>query len=297
MENVNSGFKNLFKKLNDNLSLILLIPTLLGGIWQIQKLFAIDFNLIRYFSITQLIPDGILILIYLIICLFGIIPIVILTSFFYVKINEKNKLIESTNTDIENIQNKTKTTLSEDFDALIEVYRHKSKKYELTKELISFKFKKFYYVFIINIIICFLLIVLDYFIIKKYDFRDSIYFINYLSYIYIYNKFFDSTNQLLNKGLNFIKYDFGDIVFLFFIFLLPFFFLSGINKITNGFYTNENNTALILDFKKSNPNSDFEILYLNDSYIFVNEKCNDSLKTEKIKIYPFEDTLEILKKK
>lgn len=42
--------------------IILLIPTLIGGIWQILELMFIDPSFIRFFSSTQLISDGILIL-------------------------------------------------------------------------------------------------------------------------------------------------------------------------------------------------------------------------------------------
>lgn len=45
-----------------NLSIIILIPTLLGGFWQLMALSNISISYVRFFSITQLIADGIIIL-------------------------------------------------------------------------------------------------------------------------------------------------------------------------------------------------------------------------------------------
>lgn len=53
---------NLYKQLKDNLSVILLVPTILGGIWQLLELSSISASFIRFFSFTQLIADGLLIL-------------------------------------------------------------------------------------------------------------------------------------------------------------------------------------------------------------------------------------------
>lgn len=46
----------------ENLTLFALVPTALGGIWQICKLGFISINMIRFFSVSQLISDGIIIL-------------------------------------------------------------------------------------------------------------------------------------------------------------------------------------------------------------------------------------------
>ncbi|MBD8081727.1 hypothetical protein [Chryseobacterium caseinilyticum] len=58
VERINSDsekYKNVFP-------IILILPTFIGGLWQILELIFIDPSLIRFFSITQLIADGILIL-------------------------------------------------------------------------------------------------------------------------------------------------------------------------------------------------------------------------------------------
>jgi len=54
--------KEKLKYFKENLSVIVLIPTLLGGFWQLMALSNISVTYIRFFSITQLIADGILIL-------------------------------------------------------------------------------------------------------------------------------------------------------------------------------------------------------------------------------------------
>jgi hypothetical protein len=58
--------------IKSNLALIILVPTMLGGIWQLLELINISPLFIRFFSVSQLIPDGLLILfILLIIYTFG----------------------------------------------------------------------------------------------------------------------------------------------------------------------------------------------------------------------------------
>lgn len=58
--------------IKDNLGAIILIPTLLGGIWQIIELLMLGVPFIRFFSVSQLVSDGLLILSILAFCAFGI---------------------------------------------------------------------------------------------------------------------------------------------------------------------------------------------------------------------------------
>ena len=53
------------KFIRDNLSVFIFFPTLLGGFWQIIQLSDISLSYIRFFSLTQLIPDGLTVLIIL----------------------------------------------------------------------------------------------------------------------------------------------------------------------------------------------------------------------------------------
>jgi hypothetical protein len=51
-----------YEFIKENISLILLIPTALGGFWQIIELAYVGVPYIRFFSISQLLADGLLIL-------------------------------------------------------------------------------------------------------------------------------------------------------------------------------------------------------------------------------------------
>lgn len=54
--------KTTYRFFKENLTVFALVPTALGGIWQIFKLGFISINMIRFFSVSQLISDGIIIL-------------------------------------------------------------------------------------------------------------------------------------------------------------------------------------------------------------------------------------------
>lgn len=64
--------KKMLRFLKNNLALAALFPTLLGGIWQVAKLTSISVNAVRFFSISQLLIDGLL-----------IIALILLPSAFY----------------------------------------------------------------------------------------------------------------------------------------------------------------------------------------------------------------------
>jgi len=53
---------NFFEKIKTNLTLIILLPTIFGGFWQIIELSIMSISYIRFFSATQLLPDGLLML-------------------------------------------------------------------------------------------------------------------------------------------------------------------------------------------------------------------------------------------
>jgi hypothetical protein len=58
--------KQLIGYFSKHLSLLLLIPALLGGIWQIIELSHLSFSYIRFFSPSQVLADGLLILLLLV---------------------------------------------------------------------------------------------------------------------------------------------------------------------------------------------------------------------------------------
>lgn len=53
---------SLLEKIKSNLALIILLPAVFGGLWQIIELARISISYIRFFSATQLVPDGLLML-------------------------------------------------------------------------------------------------------------------------------------------------------------------------------------------------------------------------------------------
>jgi hypothetical protein len=68
------------KFIRENLNVIILVPALLGGIWQLSELLSISPTFIKFFSISQIVPDGILILLYLLTLIF---PAIIFSFFYY----------------------------------------------------------------------------------------------------------------------------------------------------------------------------------------------------------------------
>ncbi|KUJ60989.1 hypothetical protein AR687_14780 [Flavobacteriaceae bacterium CRH] len=86
---MNEYLKSLYLSLKENLTMFAVIPTVLGGIWQMTKLLSLSTNLMRFFSITQLISDGILVLIII------IFPILLFSIFF---ISPKNNIKNSEET-------------------------------------------------------------------------------------------------------------------------------------------------------------------------------------------------------
>lgn len=57
--------QDILKTINEYLNLIILMPILIGGIWQLISLSSISMSYIRFFSLSQLAADGLLVLIYL----------------------------------------------------------------------------------------------------------------------------------------------------------------------------------------------------------------------------------------
>lgn len=65
--------RNFIKKIDcikNYLSLIIIIPAVLGGFWQLIELSTISTSYIRFFSISQVVPDGLLVL-FIIFCIVG----------------------------------------------------------------------------------------------------------------------------------------------------------------------------------------------------------------------------------
>ncbi|CAM4410518.1 hypothetical protein [Zobellia nedashkovskayae] len=80
--------EKVFDYIKDHPSLVILIPTLLGGIWQLVALLSIGVSYVRFFSLSQLVSDGLILMFTFLI--FSFIPIL-----FYWGGNEIKKKIYS----------------------------------------------------------------------------------------------------------------------------------------------------------------------------------------------------------
>ncbi|MBS7255857.1 hypothetical protein [Flavobacterium branchiicola] len=85
---MNKYLTRLYNNIKDNLSMIALIPTLFGGIWQIIKLGNLSSNMIRFFSISQLLSDGILFLLIVVLPLIFTVPIILVEDENQIKSND-----------------------------------------------------------------------------------------------------------------------------------------------------------------------------------------------------------------
>lgn len=63
---MNESLKKYYDLLKNNWTIIAFVPTIIGGLWQIIELAKISVNMIRFFSISQLLSDGFIILIFFI---------------------------------------------------------------------------------------------------------------------------------------------------------------------------------------------------------------------------------------
>lgn len=72
---MNESLKKYYDLLKNNWTIIALFPTAIGGLWQIIQLAKISVNMIRFFSISQLLSDGIIILLFFVFMILIISPI------------------------------------------------------------------------------------------------------------------------------------------------------------------------------------------------------------------------------
>ena len=82
--------------IRDYLSVIIVVPAILGGAWQLYALLTISTSFIKFFSISQVVPDGILVFLY-IICLLILIVVYSFLHFFafeMIKLFGHNSLVK-----------------------------------------------------------------------------------------------------------------------------------------------------------------------------------------------------------
>ncbi len=62
--------KKVLDYIKENINILILIPTVLGGFWQLLELVRIEISFIRFFSLTQVVSDGLVIMFLLLIFAF-----------------------------------------------------------------------------------------------------------------------------------------------------------------------------------------------------------------------------------
>lgn len=65
------ALNKIYSTIKANITMFALIPTITGGMWQTVKLLNISPNMIRFFSLSQMISDSVLIILYFLIPLIG----------------------------------------------------------------------------------------------------------------------------------------------------------------------------------------------------------------------------------
>jgi hypothetical protein len=259
------NFKNSTQKIKDNLSLIILIPTILGGFWQLYELINIKTSFIRFFSITQVIPDGLLIL-FILLILYGILKIV---AFF----NNKKEI------SFNQILQKPKHLLKDIIFMILRIIIIGISIYIIINLSNLALTNTSLFIFIINAILSLI------------TFSILIYTLYHLVEILIkYTKFGTLVykNKSNENNLNII---FGVVIFLIFFYFL---------NLTTPIFFRKFKSEFILPEKLKNieyveceikeiysKDVNYKILYLNDKYIFVKVNNDEILiiKLEKLLTY------------
>lgn len=283
----------IYKTIQDNLAIVILLPTILGGLWQLIELSLLSFSFVRFFSVTQLLPDGLIILSMLFLLY---IPYYFGINKFKLKFDRK---ILNLNVDrLKNINNFIKNSLSSKL-VYVEnpIYRKENIIFELLIVILIpiffylfFKFTNIYdelindfnfiiFIFNFSIIIPFLYIFLSGLFILLIHFFESKFFSKIEKY---------SINKPLVKELLIfpIKIIGGIVIILMILFPM---------KIASFFhekYLLPKNLKNLDYLDKTLNNKNYQsnkIVYLNDKYIFIEHKID---KTISIEIVKFDDLFE-----
>ncbi|MCG2611493.1 hypothetical protein LZZ90_08230 [Flavobacterium sp. SM15] len=260
-------FKKHLDFVKDNLNLIIILPPLLGGLWQIIELSSISFSFIRFFSVTQMIPDGLLVLLIL-----SIMSLSVYWIYFLFK----------------TLKEKAEKETDKDEEPSLNVVNNKR------------QWKGVIY-FAIYIGLIFLLVRVSSYFINNIEYTISIFgflpvnillsFLIFVSWHYFEeNWVLDKKKRLKELDLLILLYILVEFMcFLYFIvafhhaFMLP----KELNNIQN----------LECKIKSVEPTLKMEILYANDKYIFVGHREPSKEKEGRteltdIRIFKFEDLLD-----
>lgn len=96
---VHYNAERLYKLIKDNLSLLIILPTLVGGLWQVIELSSLSISFLRFFSVSQLVADGLLILIVFSFFIFSILLLPIYAYWVFPPSDKLKETIEKTEKD------------------------------------------------------------------------------------------------------------------------------------------------------------------------------------------------------
>jgi hypothetical protein len=246
-----SYLSNLIK---DNIAIIVLIPTVLGGLIQLFKLGMIDLRYIRYFSVTQLVPDGLLAI--LLLCIITAIVyihnnfLLIKLSFIPEKLTTKLKLRSL----ISSLIIATGQAISITY-AVVEM--------PSTEELLN---SSNYFIAVNAVIYVGILAMVFYCF--KYISLEKEYLRNTDHVILIDNKLLKTSKSIFSV--------FSLILLISFIVIflrMTYFFIEYMNEAKGTYNYSKIEEIISNDFESY---TDYKILYFNDKYTFVEVNVKDS---------------------
>lgn len=246
--------KTIVDFLKENLSILIVIPAFLGGIWQAFELMSISMPYIRFFSISQIVSDGITILMLIIITSFVYLLIAILQFCIWIHEELIPNSLTGNNYDL----------YSHLLDGNNKLIRKK-------------KFKKWLIFFIILY-----LFMVFYFVWSRFD-KQNIFEFGFnvtltILGILLLNIFLNKCYFLILDNYKFlIKFCNTFLIFLYLIILIK---LS--KQIKKQFMLPPNNVNIEqvkTDVANKFPNTKQELLYFNDKYIFF--KIIDKIKMDR----------------
>lgn len=255
--------KNLFFKVKDNLGTAIVIPTVLGGLIQLIELGSINTSYIRFFSANQLIPDG------LIAVLILILASIIFT--IYKKLFSKNlNLLNLTN--FVNLPSYSMVI----YFAVISLFFLGSIYYLYNYD--TYMSIQDIPIILLAFNVAFLALVLH---VKDVSFALS---------FYILRKY--NTDKFIVEASRYYSFCIGLVLLIIFLLLSIKLVLTQLDSI-NQPYNLDNYANLeerIADDYNGIDKQGYELLYFNDLYTFVEIKKPDD-KEKKVAIYKTEDVL------
>lgn len=247
--------KTIIDFLKENLSILIVVPAFIGGLWQALELMNISYSYIRFFSISQIVPDGILILMVFIIILSIHIVIPFIHSLFF----EKEKPQTAETLDSINYEKERKRNLNTSIICFVVLYCY------ILYKIFNPKFD----------------------IVNTNGFNDKIITIYFFSTYMVFNLEFC---YFYAKEQHKKYYKYCNILLVILYILIVIHFSKPFHKI----FTTPENIINIEKVKKDIlvkfPKTKQELLYFNDKYIFF--KIIDKSKMDKVYIKKIDSLFE-----